>query len=232
MLRIHARIAPVRGGAAAETPANAPETARADRHTAGKGRARRRARLTPGDRLLRNSAIACALLLGILALNRVDAPWAKKASEGVQHALTMHIDLDESIGALQFVKGIMPESALVFMNLSGETGLARPVEGALSHRWSNLQPWMMFACEAGAEVRAVDAGTVTAVSPLSGERCGVLVDHGEGVESLYASLSDAAVAVGDAVQRGQALGVSDGSLYFEYRRGGESVDPSAELGLS
>ena len=40
--------------------------------------------MTRGDRLLRNSAIACALLLGILALGNLRAPWAEKASESIE----------------------------------------------------------------------------------------------------------------------------------------------------
>ena len=187
--------------------------------------------MTGADRLLRNSAWACALLLGVLALGNVDQPWAQKASQSVEKALTMRIDLDDSIGALKFVKDIMPESAYVFMNLSGGTALARPVEGPLAHAWSNLQPWLMFNCADGAEVRASAAGTVTAVSPLSGGKYGVLVDHGEGVETLYAQMTEVTPSVGDAVIRGQALGASGDGLYFEYRKNGESVDPAAALGL-
>lgn len=192
---------------------------------------RQKPRLSRGDRLLRNSAFACALLLGVLALGNVDEPWAKKASRTVEQALTMQIDLDESIGALEFVKNLMPESALVFMNLSGETALGRPVEGTLSHPWSGLQPWLTFDCPADAEVRASAPGTVTAVSPLSSGRYGVLVDHGEGVETLYAQLDAVTVSTGDAVSRGDALGASSGSVYFEYRKNGESTDPAALLGL-
>ena len=194
-------------------------------------RARRRGRLSRADRLLRNSAYACALLLGVLALGNVNQPWARKASESVEKALTMRIDLDETIGSLQFVKRLMPELALVFMNLSGGAALERPVAGAVSHPWTNLQPWMMFDCDAGAAVVAAAPGTVTAVTPLSGDRYGVLLDHGEGVETVYARLSEASVSPGDGVSRGDALGTADGSVYFEYRKGGEAADPTAELGL-
>lgn len=221
-LRIHARVRP---HAEEERPPIKIEKAEVPRH-----RRRVRAKLTRTDRLLRNSAYACALLLGVLALGNVNQPWAKKASDTVERALTMHIDLDENIGALQFVRDIMPESALVFMNLSGQTALERPAEGPVSHAWSNLQPWMMFDCIAGTPVCAVGSGTVTAITPLSGDKYGVLVDHGEGVESLYAQLTEVDVAAGDAVSRGQAIGKGD-AVYFEYRMNGESVDPAGEMGL-
>ncbi|MBR7188080.1 MAG: hypothetical protein IKD53_05970, partial [Clostridia bacterium] len=141
-LKIHAQVRPQ--AAAEKTPPiviEAPEPRK---------RLKRRAALTRGDRLLRNSAFAFALLLGILALGNVNEPWAQKASESVERALTMRIDLDDSIGALEFVKNLMPESALVFMNLSGETALEKPVNGPLTHAYTHLQPWLVFDCPEGA----------------------------------------------------------------------------------
>ena len=218
-LRIHTQIRP-------ETEdTQPPKPRRVKRRSRGS-----KAALTQGDRLLRNSAIACALLLGILALGNLRQPWAQKAAEGIERALTMHINLDDSIGELTFVRQIMPESALVFLNVSGNTALSRPCDGALTHPYSTLQPWLAF--EAGNRpVSAVDAGTVTAVSTLSGDTQGILVDHGEGRETLYANLSEVTVQSGDRVARGQRLGACEDGLYFELRQNGESVDPTEALGL-
>ena len=203
-------------------------------HSQPSRRARRRrsqkAPLTRGDRLLRNSAIACALLLGILALGNLRQPWAEKASESIERALTMRINLDDSIGELTFVRQIMPESALVFLNVSGSTELARPCDGAVIHPWSALQPWLAFEAKVQ-PVCAADAGTVTAVSELSGGNQGILVDHGEGRETLYANLSEVTVQSGDRIARGQQLGACEDGLYFELRQGGDSVDPTEGLGL-
>ena len=190
-----------------------------------------KARASAGDRLLRNSAIACAVLLGVLALGNIDQPWAEKAAEGIERALTMHIDLDESIGELTFVREIMPESALVFLNVSGGAELTQPVDGSVTHAWNELQPWLVFQCEDGAPVFAADAGTVSAVSPLSDGRFGLLIDHGEGRESVCAGLAAASVQTGDEVARGQQLGTAADALYYEYRRAGESVDPAGKMGL-
>ena len=231
-LRIHATIRPGESGAASQAGNPAREGPIRIVTVPRRKRLRKpRARLSWSDRLLRNTAIACAALLGILALGNVDAPWAKKASEQVRRALTMHIDLDESIGRLEFVREIMPESTLVFMNLNGSQPPLRPVDGALAHPWSNLQPWLMFECADGAEVRCIESGTVTAVSPMSGGLYGVLVDHGEGVETLYACLSGCDARAGEAVGKGDRLGASSDRLYFEYRASGESTDPAALLGL-
>ena len=200
-----------------------------------KAEAKRRAalprKLTFTDRLLRNSAIACAALLGVLALGNIRQPWAEKAAQGIEQALTMRIDLDDSLGELTFVRDLMPESALVFLNVSGAPALTTPVAGEVEHPWSSVQPWLMFDGGDDAPVAAASAGTVTAVSPMSEGRFGLLIDHGSGVETVYAHLARVDVAAGDAVERGQALGVCADDLYFEYRENGASVDPSEKLGL-
>ena len=128
-----------------------------------KGRTRRwsrphrpKERLTRGERLLRNSAIACAALLGVLALGNLDEPWAVKAREGVRQALTMRIDLDDSLGELTFVRDLMPDSALVFLNVSGGGAMLAPVDGEITHAWTALQPWTLFTGEG--DVRATGAG--------------------------------------------------------------------------
>lgn len=224
-LRIHTQLLPD-----LEPEAGTKKTAgRAKRHRRGPARSPK-GKLNPGDRLLRNSAIACAILLGILALGNVRQPWAEKASEGIERAMTMRINLDDPIGELSFVRNIMPESALVFLNVSGSAELSLPTDGPVSHSWSAVQPWMLFESD-DQPVCAANSGTVTAVSPLSGGGFGLLVDHGEGLESVYANLGEVSVAAGDSVARGQQLGISAEGLYFELRQGGESVDPTERLGL-
>ena len=235
-LRIHAQIRPEEAKA---EPEPRPIRWRSRPHSdARRGfRAKKAAKepkpkLSFGDRLLRNSALACAALLAILAVGNIDQPWARQASETVRQALTMRIDLDESIGGLSFVKDLMPESALVFLNLSGESELAVPASGELSHAYSDAQPWLLFACGEGSEVVAATDGTVTAVSTLNdGESIGLLIDHGSGLESVYAYLSEASVEAGDIVERGQALGTSSANLYFELRESGTAVDPTGRMGL-
>ena len=237
-LRIHTRMTP---DAPQAVPAEARKRPRLHRRRRDRLKAVGRSpaaprrtlpkRLTWSDRLMRNSAIACAVLLGVLALGNIDQPWATKAAEGIEQALTMRIDLDNSLGRLSFVQGLMPESALVFLNVAPETELALPVEGVVSHPWSSVQPWLLFEPAEGASVMAAEAGTVTAVSPLSTGGYGLLIDHGEGTESVYAGLGQASVEAGDAVARGQALGTAGKRVYFELRVNGEPVDPTERLGL-
>lgn len=192
---------------------------------------KRKKRSSFQERLMRNSCLACAVLLGVLALSNVDRPWAQKASGGIEKALTMKIDLDQSIGQMRFVQKIMPESALVFFNLSGETELKRPVEGKLTHAYSDIQPYLMFECAEGSPVYMPKDGMVSAVSQLSDGNWGVLIDHGNGMESVISGMKDMTSVSGDQIKQGDVLGNSGGKIYYELREGGSASDPTARLGL-
>ena len=222
-LLIHTASAPA-GATRTAVPVHAPA---ARRHR----RLRVKARLSFQERLLRNSFLACAVLLGILALGNIQQPWAIRASEGIEQALTMRIDLDQSLGQLSFVKEIMPESALVFFNLSGDHELHTPVQGELTHIYSDAQPWLMFECGDSAPVCAAADGTIAAISPLSDGTYGVLIDHGGGLESVTANLIEVDLQTGDQVLKGGTIGKSGGSVYFELREGGAACDPSPRMGL-
>ena len=88
-------------------------------------------------------------------------------------------------------------------------------------------------------VRAAAPGTVTATGYLEGyEGYGnvVIVDVGEGDETLYAHLAATTVHVGDWLERHELLGIAGctGSctgthLHFELRRDGVPVDPAPLL---
>jgi murein DD-endopeptidase MepM/ murein hydrolase activator NlpD len=60
----------------------------------------------------------------------------------------------------------------------------------------------------GTPVDAVNAGTVTLARPLFFEGSCVVVDHGQGLMTLYLHLSEIRVKEGDHVKRGQELGLS------------------------
>ena len=230
-LKIHARILPA--GATAAQGEEAPGKARRTfpkRRRAGRGRAREPMRFS--DRLLRNTAVACALLLGVLSLQNIDQPWSRLALRGVRSAVTMRIDLDESLGRLSFVRELMPESALVFLDISEREAFA-PASGVVRHAYNEAQPWIVYQCEPRTEVRALEPGQVTAVTELQNGEWGVLLDHGGGVESVYAYLSEVRVKVGETASAGDVLGLSseegDTGLYFEMRLNGEPMDPAERL---
>ncbi len=189
--------------------------------------------LTAGEKLLRNTAVACALLLTVMALKNVDQPWSRQAAEGIRQAMTMRVDWDETLGKLSFVRAIVPDTALVFLNMGESADLIAPVNGEISHGFSDQQPWLEYRCESGEAVCAAEQGTVTAVGQGASGDWIVLVEHDEGEETVYGYLANAYVKVGDSVESGQQIGITaeenDSRLYFELRKGGESIDPTARL---
>lgn len=94
-----------------------------------------------------------------------------------------------------------------------------------------------IAASEGTEIECVLPGQVTEAkeSPSYGKY--VIVDHGNGIQSLYAHCSELLVNAGDSVSRGTALakvgqtGEAIGAhLHLELRINGESYDPQPLLG--
>jgi len=84
----------------------------------------------------------------------------------------------------------------------------------------------------GDEVRAVHDGQVVYADWYKGYGRLVIIDHGEGLYTLYGHLSQLEVGGGDRIKRGQIVGLAGDTgsfkgpkLYFEIRRNGEAEDP-------
>ncbi|MGJ5630495.1 murein hydrolase activator EnvC family protein [Nostoc sp. CALU 1950] len=93
-----------------------------------------------------------------------------------------------------------------------------------------------FAASYGSTIRAADSGTVIFAGWYGGYGRAVIIDHGNGITTLYGHSSELYVADGQAVERGQAIaavgstGLSTGPhLHFEVRRNGTPVDPTNYL---
>ncbi len=186
--------------------------------------------LSVTDKLLRNSAIACALLLTVLALQNVNQPWTQNATAQLKQVLTMRIDLDESLGRLNFVRGLVPDTALVFWNMGSGDRLDLPVQGTIAHAYSAMQPWVEFVCKPQQSVIAADKGTVVAVMQGSAGDWTLLIDHENGEQTVYAYMAQALVKPGDLVEKGGQIGVTKDEeasrLYFELRKDGQPQDPA------
>lgn len=182
---------------------------------------------TLSERLLRNTAVACALILVAMAVTSIDAPWSRKAAEGIRQALTMNVELDEQIGGLQFVQRLMPESALVFWNLESNANV--PVAGEISHEYSAQQPWQEYATETDAPVRAALDGIVAAVGENANGEWTAMINHADGLQTIYAFMEEADVRVGEELLAGSIVGRASGRLYFEARSDGAAIDPAEVL---
>jgi murein hydrolase activator len=84
----------------------------------------------------------------------------------------------------------------------------------------------------GEEIKVVEKGRVVYADRFSGYGNMVIVDHGERYYTIYGHLAEILKKVGEALNRGDALGRAGDSdapggskLYFEIRKDGHSVDP-------
>lgn len=120
-----------------------------------------------------------------------------------------------------------------------------PVDGSLLYRFGRvINPnntttrWngMGIAAPLGTPVKAVAPGQVVSVGQLGTYGLTVIVQHGDGDYSIYASLQGASLRSGAGVKKGDvvgSVGVSDPDLsphlHFEMRPKGRAVDPERWL---
>jgi murein DD-endopeptidase MepM/ murein hydrolase activator NlpD len=95
---------------------------------------------------------------------------------------------------------------------------------------------MDFGAEEGGMIRAAAAGNVILSDWYGGYGNTVIIDHGNGITTLYGHTEGVYVSDGQAVEKGEPIalvgstGLSTGPhLHFEVRQDGEPIDPAAYL---
>ena len=111
-----------------------------------------------------------------------------------------------------------------------------PLDGSIVAGYGGDSSGLLIAGAAGDEVHAIADGRVAFANWLKGYGLIVIVDHGDGLMSLYANNDALLKNAGDSVHAGEAIstvGSSGGqgrnALYFEIRQNGKAVDPRAWL---
>jgi murein DD-endopeptidase MepM/ murein hydrolase activator NlpD len=99
-----------------------------------------------------------------------------------------------------------------------------------------LHPGVDLAEAYGAEIHAAAAGRVAHAGPAGGYGIMVEIDHGNGLATRYAHMSEALVEEGEEVDKGAVLGRLGSTgrstgphLHYEVRVDGEPVDPERYL---
>lgn len=108
-----------------------------------------------------------------------------------------------------------------------------PASGSISQDYWSGHPGLDIAAPRGAPVSAADAGYVAAVGwDDTGYGYMVVVDHGNGFQTLYAHLDSYSVEVGDNVTKGQQIGgvgtsgnTTGPHVHFEVRQGTVQRNP-------
>ncbi len=127
--------------------------------------------------------------------------------------------------------------AQIQVGIRGGSNFIWPTSGVLTQYpvWYHMA--VDIANSAAPAILAADAGTVTFSGCLRwGYGCHVVVNHGNGYETLYAHLSSLAVSAGQVVSQGQVIGImgctgrcTGTHLHFEIRSGGELLNPLSFL---
>lgn len=117
---------------------------------------------------------------------------------------------------------------------SGVFGTARIVNGVQKAQHKGLD----FRASIGTPVHATNSGTVILARPLYFEGNCVMLDHGQGLVTIYMHLSEFKVKEGEKVAAGQLIALSGGTgrstgphLHFAVRWRGEYLDPRTLLEL-
>lgn len=113
-----------------------------------------------------------------------------------------------------------------------------PVKGRVKHAYGQTrtaglhwQGWLIGA-DSGAAVRAIAYGRVAYSDWLRGYGLLMIIDHGDGIMSLYGNNESLLYEVGDWVDTGSNIGtvgsspVNGDGLYFEIRKDGKAMDPA------
>jgi murein DD-endopeptidase MepM/ murein hydrolase activator NlpD len=141
---------------------------------------------------------------------------------------------DEAAPTLpRFANVLTPDAGSV----SGTGNFAWPGFGSISQPFRWYHKGVDIANRGGGAILAADSGTVV-VSGWTNVGYGnhVIIDHGNGYQTLYGHLSSISVVTGQRVNRGGVIGMmgstgrSTGThLHFEIRTGSGNVDPLGYL---
>lgn len=116
-------------------------------------------------------------------------------------------------------------------SLTSPFGIRRDGLGLRIHRGVDI------AIPVGTQVRAMQPGTVAFAGTMRGYGRVVMMDHGRGVRTVYAHLSEILVSQGDELRDRAVIGLSGSTgrssgphLHFEIQRRGGAEDPVPLLG--
>lgn len=174
-------------------------------------------------RLLRNTslfAVVSLCLCGVFLSFRNN-----DAAKAVMSHMTSGFEYDDTLGRLQFVSNLLPESAMVFMNNADEQETLPAVEddAQVTHVWSPDEPWIEYACIG--DVFCCQDGEIMTIVKNNREQYTVRVLHENGYESVYSGLSAVNKKAYDYIKAGEQIGTAAGGAAFELRKDGLSVQP-------
>lgn len=140
------------------------------------------------------------------------------------------------------------ESSNAELNFSPDQKLSWPVAGNVIMNYSmentiyfatldqyKYNPALIIGCETGDSVKAAAAGKIVSIETLDETGTTMIVDMGNGYQTVYGQLKDVTLKEGDVCKAGEVLGsvstpsryyLKEGSnLYFQLKKDGTAVNP-------
>jgi septal ring factor EnvC (AmiA/AmiB activator) len=151
-------------------------------------------------------------------------------------------DLEKLLEKLSDVLADIPADLGQHLSIADQKGrLPMPVNGRVLHAFGQQravgvkwQGWLLDAAS-GSEVRNIAYGRVAFADWLRGYGLLIIIDHSQGYMSLYGYNESLQWEAGDWVEPGAVIATvgnnpgGEQGLYFELRKSGKAVDPSAWL---
>jgi len=154
------------------------------------------------------------------------------ALEGEKSELVQKIEEDQA-----YIAELLSTHTFAYTGEAGSSGLAWPIGGSLNsyfgwRDWGDFHRGLDIGAPYGAPIAASAAGVVVTADYLGTYGNIVIVDHLNGISTVYAHLSGFAVDTGEEVEQGQVVGwigltglTTGAHLHFEVRVSGDFVDP-------
>jgi murein DD-endopeptidase MepM/ murein hydrolase activator NlpD len=163
---------------------------------------------------------------------RYTAPSSEEQGE-IEKDKLIKADAFKTVSAEREWRGSFAEP--VDAAISDVFGVQRVFNGSVQSTHQGLD----FRVPAGTSVAAVNDGRVLLARPLFFEGNCVVIDHGQGLLTLYLHLSKFSVSEGERVKKGQEIGISGGTgratgphLHLAVRWQGVYLDPQVLLRLN
>lgn len=185
-------------------------------------------------------ALRMGTLVASLSPEEQQAAQAQAAAQSTSPVQDFAAAYPEHIGGGAVVK--TPPVAEFVSALAPQENFAMPVNGNISSPFgwridpiNHARAWhtgLDIQAESGSRVTASMAGTVTFAGEDTELGNMIVIDHGNGIESVYAHNSELLVKAGDTINSGTQIarvgssGRTNGShLHFEIRQNGLSINP-------
>ncbi|MEW6599525.1 MAG: M23 family metallopeptidase [Nitrospirota bacterium] len=154
-------------------------------------------------------------------------------------------DEQRAVREAELLNRIWPENTAPVWNgrfaspTNTETSTEFGVKRIMNEKKTSVHRGMDFKGEAGAPVRAINAGTVVLTEDLFFGGNTLIVDHGMGLYSVYMHLSKFNVSKGDKVSKSQIIGLIGSTgratgphLHMSVKLNGMSVNPESLFKLA